>query len=239
MACYSKHRVAKTCVLATICFVALFLSFAFLPSAKAEQTCLRIALPQAAIDPVWVEAYRTIMREAGLCVDPIPMPNARAVMAMRHHQVDGIFAMLEQFERDLGVPVVHGTVPVAEPEGFLVIKGDGPKAISDLTSEDIGVWLGAFWSEDLLADYDHVVRVPGGPKMMNKMLKKGRLDGMLLNGFSLALLGGAPDGFVQVPVTKMAVYSWLRTEHAGFLAKFDAGTAKYRERILAWYGQGS
>lgn len=237
--CLQLCRFARTFVFATIRVVALFLSFAFLPSAEANQPCLRIALPEAAIDPAGVEAYRTVMREAGLCVDPIPMPNARAFMAMRHHQVDGVFAMLKQFEWKLGVPVIHGTVLVAEQEGFLVVKEDGPHTISELTTEDIGVWLGASWSEDLLADYDHVVRVPRGPRMMNKMLEKGRLDGMLLNGFSLDVLGGAPDGFIQVPVTKLLIYSWLHAEHAGLLTKFDVGTAKYRERMKTSYGQKS
>lgn len=235
--CLQLRRFVRTSVFSTISFVALFLYFAFLPNAKAEQTCLRIAFPEAAIDPAGAELYRTIMREAGLCVDPVPMPNARAFMAMRHHQVDGVFAMLKQFERKLGVPVIHGTVLVAEQEGFLVVKEDGPHTISELTTEDIGVWLGASWSEDLLADYDHIVRVPRGPTMMNKMLEKGRIDGMLLNGFSIDVLGGVPDGFVQVPVTKLSVYSWLHAEHADLLAKFDAGTAKYRDRMIAWYSQ--
>jgi hypothetical protein len=224
MMCLQLRRFVRTSVFATISFVALFISLAFLPSAKAEQTCLRIAFPEAAIDPIGAELYRTVMREAGLCVDPIRMPNARAFMAMRHYQVDGVFAMLKQFERKLGVPVIHGTVLVAEQEGFLVVKEDGPHTISELTTEDIGVWLGASWSEDLLADYDHIVRVPRGPTMMNKMLKKGRIDGMLLNGFSIDVVGGVPDGFVQA-------------EHADLLAKFDAGTAKYRDRMIAWYSQ--
>ncbi|MBC07831.1 hypothetical protein [Thalassospira sp.] len=236
---FQLRRFVRTCVLATISIVALVLSFALLPSVEAKQTCLRIAMPESASGPVGPDVYRAVMRDAGLCVDPMPMPNARAFMSMRHNQVDGVFAMLEEFESSVGTPVIRGNVRVGNPDGILVVKKGGAHSVAELTSEDIGVWLGASWSEKLLGAYDHVVRVPGGPAMMREMLVKGRLDGMLLNAFSLSVQGGVPDGFVQIPVTKLAVYSWLRAEHASEIAKFDIGTARYLEKILAWHGQAS
>jgi len=231
---FQFHRYVRSCVLATICIVALFLSFTLFPSAKAQQPCLRIALPETATGAVGPEVYRAVMGDVGLCVDPVRMPNARAFMALRYNQVDGVFAMLEEFEQSVGTPVVRGNVLVGNPDGVLVVKRDGPKAVSELTIEEIGVWLGASWSEKLLEHYDHVVRVPGGAEMMKRMLLTGRLDGMLLNAFSLDLRGGVPNGFVSIPVKKLAVYSWLRAEHAERITMFDSGTAKYQEKILAW-----
>lgn len=236
---FQLHWFLRTCLLATVSIVALVLSFALLPSVEAKPVCLRIALPESAAGPVGPEAYRAVMRDAGLCVDPVPMPNARAFMALRHNQVDGVFAMLEDFKQSVKTPVIRGNTLVGNPDGILVVKDDGPRGVSELTSEEIGIWLGASWSEKMLGTYDHVVRVPGGPAMMREMLVKGRLDGMLLNSFSLKVVGGAPEGFVQIPVTKLEVYSWLRAEHASQMEKFDVGTALYLEKIIAWHNRAS
>ncbi len=66
-----------------------------------------------------------------------------------------------------------------------------------------------------------------------EMLVKGRLDGILLNDYSLRSQGGAPEGFVAIPVANLAVYSFLRAEHAEQMAKFDNGTVRFREKIAA------
>jgi uncharacterized protein (UPF0212 family) len=231
---FQLHRFFRTCVPATISIVALFLSFTLFPSAEAKQSCLRIALPEAAIGAVGPDIYRAAMSDVGLCVDPVLMPHARAFLALRYNQIDGVFAMLEEFVETAGTPVIRGNVLLGNPDGILVVKKDGPNNLSELKDERIGVWLGTGWSEKLLAGYEHVIRVAGGPELMIEMLGKGRLDGLLLNAFSLGVQGGAPDGFVAIPVTNLSVYSFLRAEHAEHLAKFDAGTTRYREKIAAW-----
>jgi hypothetical protein len=231
---FQLHRFLCARVPATICIVALFLFFPLFPSAEAKQPCLRIALPEAAAGVVGPDIYREAMGEVGLCVDPLPMPNARAFMALRHKQIDGVFAMLEEFSQSAGTPVIRGSILLGNPDGILVVKKDGPKNLSELKDELIGVWLGTGWSEKLLAGYEHVIRVVGGPELMIEMLVKGRLDGLLVNAFSLGVQGGTPDGFVAIPVANLSVYSFLRAEHAEHLAKFDAGTARYREKIAAW-----
>ena len=217
-----------------ICIVALFLSFTLFPSAEAKQPCLRIALPDAALGAVGPDIYREAMNDVGLCVDPLPMPHARAFMALRHKQIDGVFAMLEEFGQTAGTPVIRGNVLLGNPAGILVVKKDGPKTLAELDDELIGVWLGAAWSEKLLTGYEHVIRVAGGPGLMTEMLVKGRLDGMLVNAFSLDVQGGTPDGFVAIPVTNLTVYSFLRAEHAQQMVKFDAGTTRYKEKVAAW-----
>lgn len=231
---FQLYRFVRACVLATICIVALFLSFTLFPSAEAKQPCLRIALPEAAIGEVGPDIYRAAMDDVGLCVDPVLMPQARAFMALRHKKIDGVFAMLEEFSEMAGTPVIRGNVLLGNPNGILVVKKDGPKNLSELKDEQIGVWLGAGWSQQLLAGYENVIQVSGGPQLMVEMLVKGRLDGLLLNAFSLGVQGGTPDGFVAIPVADLNVYSFLRAEHAEHMAEFDSGTARYLEKIAAW-----
>lgn len=234
MALRKTNAIVRSCMVAVIFLTALFLSFELLPGAEAKQPCLRIALPEAAIGDVGPDIYRAAMDDAGLCVDPLPMPNARAFMALRHKKIDGVFAMLEEFGETAGTPVIRGNVLLGNPNGILVVKKDGPKSLSELKDEQIGVWLGTGWSQQLLAGYEHVVYVSRGPKLMVEMLVKGRLDGLLLNAYSLGVQGGTPDGFVAIHVANLNVYSFLRAEHAEYMAKFDAGTARYREKIAAW-----
>ncbi|WP_286790926.1 substrate-binding periplasmic protein [Thalassospira sp. UBA4513] len=218
---------------AIIFLAVLFLSFELLPGAKAKQPCLRIAIPEATIGDTGHDIYQAAMNDAGLCVEPVLMPHARTFMAMRHEQIDGVFAMLETYGKTTETPVIRGSVILGKPDGMFVVKKDGPKTLSELTSEQIGVWLGTGWSEKLLEHYEHVVPVAGGPELMMEMLVKGRLDGILLNDYSLRSQGGAPEGFVAIPVANLAVYSFLRAEHAEQMAKFDNGTVRFREKIAA------
>ncbi|GAA0626876.1 substrate-binding periplasmic protein [Thalassospira tepidiphila] len=234
MASFQLHTFLRNCALTLFCLAALLVSFAMLPGAKAKQPCLRIAIPEATIGDTGHDIYQAAMNDAGLCVEPVLMPHARTFMAMRHKQIDGVFAMLETYGKTTETPVIRGSVILGKPDGMFVVKKDGPKTLSELTSEQIGVWLGTGWSEKLLEHYEHVVPIAGGPELMMEMLVKGRLDGILLNDYSLRSQGGAPEGFVAIPVANLAVYSFLRAEHAEQMAKFDNGTVRFREKIAAF-----
>lgn len=231
MAHTPKHLFVRSCVLTIILVLAVFLSFRVLPTAQADEPCLKIAFPEPVQSEGLDHFYRLVMRKAGLCVETVHMPNARALMAVRHGEVDGVFAGLDEFGENVGVPVVRGTVPVGNPDGLLVIKEGGVSALSALTNETVGAWQGVLWSEGMMENYPHVVLVPGGPEMMMEMLLKGRIDAMLINGHSLGVLGGAPEGYVASPIAKLAVYSWLNAKHEALLPQFDEGTKMLREQI--------
>tara|TARA_E500000318_G_scaffold111336_1_gene129570 strand:+ start:1367 stop:2044 length:678 start_codon:yes stop_codon:yes gene_type:complete len=220
--------------MALIVVLAVFLSWRLVPTASADEVCLRIALPEATRGGFGLEIYRDVMREVGVCVKPVRMPNARAVAAMQHGDIDGVFAVLDEFEDLVGVPMVRGNVLVGNPQGLLVVRDGTINELSDLTDQEVGIWLGASWSEALLGEYKHVVRCPGGPQMMQNMLARGRIDAMLINGFSLEVLGGVPDGFVSIPVMNLPVYSWLHADHASNLTQFDKGTELFRNKIVEW-----
>jgi ABC-type amino acid transport substrate-binding protein len=81
----------------------------------------------------------------------------------------------------------------------------------------------------IISDYPNVLRVPGGAKMLQNMLRKGRLDAVMMDGFSLAITGGVQDGFHTVKVETLIVYTWARQEFSGSLPKLDAGTRAYRK----------
>lgn len=235
MARGSKPKTVRNCVTVLIIVLAVFLSIRLLPAAHAnDDSCLRIALPEATQDAFGLEIYREVMSSVGLCVDPIRMPNARAVVAMRAGEVDGVFAVLDEFADHVDVPVIRGHVLVGNPDGLLVVRKETVTALSELTTQSIGVWLGSTWSEELLSGYGNIVRCPGGPDMMMNMLRRGRIDGMLINSFSLEMLGGAPEGFITIPVRKLPVRSWLQAKHSDLMPQFDKGTELFRDRIIAW-----
>lgn len=235
MARGSKPKTVRNCVTVLIIIVAVFLSIRLLPAAHAsDEVCLRIALPEATKKSFGPEIYRDVMADAGLCVDPIRMPNARAALALRDGSVDGAFAMLDEFAHEAGVPILRGNVLVGKPDGMLVVRDGTITDLSELSNEIIGIWLGASWSEKLLRDYTNIVRCPGGPDMMLEMLNIGRIDAMLINSFSLELIGGVPDGYVAIPIIKLPVYSWLRAEHADVMPMFDAGTDRFIKKVMEW-----
>ncbi|WP_156111656.1 substrate-binding periplasmic protein [Thalassospira australica] len=233
MAFRSQMKTVRNCVTVIIIVLAIFLSLQLLPSAQANtgnDDCLRIAFPEASKDSIPFDMYRAVMHGAGVCVDPVRMPNARAIRSIPSGDIDGVFAGLDIFAEQVGVPVVRG-VQVGNPDGLLVVPEGTVTTLKDLTSERIGVWLGVTWSEQMLRDYPHLVECPGGPPMMIDMLEHGRVDGLLINSSSLQLVGGVPDGYTSIRVRKLIVHSWLDAEHADVLAQFNAGTTEFLRKI--------
>lgn len=202
--------------------------------AGATEKCLIIAMPEVRMTGDGIEPYRDAMQKAGVCVKPIRMPLARVGQAVSHGEIDGALAELEGFQQRVDRPIIRGNVRVGLVDGMLVVRSGKISRISDLTDESVGVWLGSDWSDVLLADHPKVVRVPRGPEMMQKMLRYGRLDAMLLDSYSLSVTGGTPDGFQAIPVTSLSVYSWLAVDHADLLPAFDEGTSLFLKMIIEW-----
>jgi hypothetical protein len=224
---------AWSCAKKIIIALTLFTSVCLTTNAEAsDDKCLKVAFPEATRGTVSIDLYRNVMRSQGLCVDVLHMPNGRAVLSMKADEIDVAFAALGDFDEQVGIPLIRGGVQVGNPAGLLVVREGTISSVSGLSTESIGIWLGAVWSERMLGDHPHVVRCPGGPDMMLKMLDHGRIDGMLINSFSLGAMGGVPDGFVAIPVIKLDVFSWLQTKHADILPQFDAGTAVFRQKVL-------
>lgn len=228
-----KNRFVRSCCVAVIFLLALFLSFRLLPAAHAQDACLRIAMPEIHTDQRGIEPYRRAMTDAGLCVEPVSMPNARSIRAIRSGKVDGLFAALDDLPDLAGVAVVHGNVMLGNVKGLLVVREGAIAGVADLKDELLGVWLGETWSADLIRTYKNIIRVPRGPQMMQEMLNEGRLDAMLIDAYSLKVSGGIPDGYTAIPVADIIVHSWLRAEFAKYLPKLDQGTVNYRKMLSA------
>ena len=229
----SKYRFVKICVLATIGFVALLLSFGLLPSASAEQRCLRIAMPEILADQWKLDIYHQVMKDEGLCVHPRMYPQVRAVYALRLGRIDGVFAARDDLPREANVAMVRGDVLLGALNGYLIVR-DGPiKGIEDLGDEVLGVPLGATWCDKLLGNYPNVVKVPRGASMLQEMLAEGRIDAMLLDAYSLGTSGGIPDGYKAITVDHFEVHSWLKAEYAQLKPQFDRATSAF----LAALGQ--
>ena len=233
MARNPKNRFVRSCFVAVIFVIALFLSFSLLPAAHAAEKCLRIGMPEIYTDQRGIEPYRTVMAEAGLCVQPVPMPNARSVLAIRRGDIDGLFAAVNDLPDLAGVAVVRGKVTLGNVKGLLIVRSGDIAGIGDLKDELLGIWLGETWSKDLIASYPNVIGVPRGPQMMQQMLREGRLDAMLMDAYSLKISGGVPDGYKGIPIADIVVHSWLRAEFAEFLPKLDEGTRAYQKKLLA------
>lgn len=202
--------------------------------ALAAEKCLIIAMPEVRMTGDGIEPYREAMQQAGLCVEPVRMPLARVAQALSHGEIDGVFAEIEGFQQRVDRQITRGNARVGLVDGMLVVRSGKVSGIDDLTDEIVGVWLGANWSNVLLADYPNIVHVPRGPEMMQKMLRYGRLDAILLDNYSLSVTGGVPDGFHAVTVTSLSVYSWLVADDADLLPVFDKGTTLFLQKIMEW-----
>jgi len=203
--------------------MAFFLSFKLLPSANADEVCLRIALPKMADQDRSAEQYRAAMAKAGLCVDTVWLPNKRMTDLLRRGEIDGVFSGVSDLRTSVGIPLVHGAV-VGRPKGVLVTADKDVHKLSDLRNQEIGVWLGASWGLDKLSEYADIVTVPGGADMMMRMMRQGRLDGVLIDDHSLLLTGGIPAGYYAIEVEALTNYSWLRKEYEALLPQFNRGT---------------
>ncbi|PKR55966.1 substrate-binding periplasmic protein [Thalassospira marina] len=204
---------------------------------KDAEKCLVMAMPEVLGPKNSYESYILAMSQAGLCVEPVWMPNDRARIALEKGEVDGIFARPAGFEAVVSVPVVAGTMRVGRVPEILVTSDPAITGLDDLKGQSIATWLGTKWTDDLLVGYANVVRVPGGPVMMQNMLKLGRVDAMLLDGYSLKVSGGVPAGFHAREIGEITVYSWLLARYSDYLPKLDAGTVIYRQNLQVAGGE--
>lgn len=223
----SKHRFLRTCVFATIIFTALVLSFRLLPSASADEKCLRISWPEIHTDQQKLDLYRQVMKQAGLCVSLVVLPQTRAVVALRSGRLDGVFAARDDMPELVGVPLIPGEVLLGSLDGYLVVREGPVNGLADLTTEVLGVSLGATWCNKLIDGYANVVKAPRGTAMLVQMLEEGRIDAMLADAYSLGLAGGVPDGYKAIVVDQFDVHSWLKSEFAEYKTRFDKGTRAY------------
>ncbi|KJE34479.1 hypothetical protein UF64_15590 [Thalassospira sp. HJ] len=217
---------------AVILLTALFLSFELLPSAKAdEEVCLKIALPEMADRDQSAERYRAAMAEAGLCVQPVWLPNKRTAVSLKRGEIDGVFASGETIQQSAGVPLVAGGVVVGRPKSLLITADATVHALTDLKDKDIGVWLGDDRGKQELVGLADIITVPGGAGMMLRMLRHGRLDGLLIDDFSLNQTEGVPEGYRAIELETRTSYSWLRKEYEALLPQFNRGTDIFRAAL--------
>jgi len=232
MALRKPNAIVRSCMFAVIFLAALFLSFELLPSAKAdEEVCLKIALPEMADHVRSAERYRAAMAEAGLCVQPVWLPNKRTAVSLKRGEIDGVFASGETIRQSAGVPLVSGAVVVGRPKSLLITADDTVKSLSDLKNKEIGVWLGDDHGKQELVGLADIVTVPGGAGMMLRMLRHGRLDGLLIDDFSLNQTEGVPEGYRTIELETLTTYSWLRKEYEALLPQFDRGTYLFRAAL--------
>jgi ABC-type amino acid transport substrate-binding protein len=219
-------------MVAAISMAALLLSFELLPSAKAdEQICLKIALPEMADHVRTAERYKQSMAEAGLCVQPVWLPNKRTAVSLRRGEIDGVFTSGDGIREVAGIPLVHGNVVTGRPKSVLVTADRRVKALSDLKNQEIGVWLGDEQRKKELVGVADVISVPGGADMMIRMLRHGRLDGLLIDDYSLRNAAVLPDGYRVIELDSQTAYSWLRKEFEGLLPQFNVGTDIFRAAL--------
>lgn len=207
--------------------MAVVLSFRLLPSASADEKCLRIALPEIHTNQQKLDLYRQVMEDEGLCVSPVALPQTRAVVALRSGRLDGVFAAPDDLPRLVNVPLISGDVLLGSLAGYLVVREGPVNEMTDLATEVVGVSLGATWCTRLTEQYANVVKVPRGTVMLKKMLAQGRIDAMLVDAYSLALAGGVPEGYKAIEVDHFDVHSWLKAEFADIKGQFDRGTRAY------------
>ena len=224
---YLKHGSERSCAFAMKCFVALVLSFGGLASASADEKCLRIAVPEFNSNQQKLDLYRQLMKDEGLCVSPVAMPQMRAIAALRSGSIDGVLAAGDTLPELVHVPLISGDVLIASLAGYLVVREGPVNGVADLTTELVGVPLGATWCTKLVERYANVVRAPRGTPMLKEMLAEGRIDAMLVDGYSLGLSGGVPAGYKAIVVDQFDLHSWLTAEFAALKAQFDRATSAY------------
>ncbi|KJE34482.1 hypothetical protein UF64_15605 [Thalassospira sp. HJ] len=184
-------------------------------------------MPEIYSDQQKLDLYQQVMKDAGLCVHAMALPQIRAIAALRSGRIDGVFAAKNDLPDMAKVAMVSGEVLLGSIAGYLVVR-DGPiESISDLSTEVLGVPLGATWCVGIVEGYTNIVKVPRGTAMLQEMLAEGRIDAMLADAYSLGLTGGVADGYKAIQVDHFDVHSWLKVEFADLRPKFDQGTSAY------------
>ncbi|WP_339860244.1 hypothetical protein [Thalassospira alkalitolerans] len=211
--------------------VAVFVGQVF--AAKASSVCLRIAFPEIIGNSDvarGAEIYRQDMAEAGLCIEPVMMPLSRSVLETNHGSVDGIFGWTEDLVSLVNVPLLRSSIPVIEVPVLLITRDPSVRRIKDLKDQVLGIWLGFDWAKKVSDGHKNTVEIPGGPIMMQKMLFAGRIDAMLVDGYSYSHMLDLSD-YAATVLKNNKVYSWLREEHRSQLTAFNAGIHLYRKRF--------
>lgn len=219
-----------------IVIVALVLSFRLLPSAIADERCLRIVFPEVIGNDEIVsgaEIFRQDMAASGQCVVPVMMPLNRSVVELDHGSVDGIFGWTDDLPSLVNVPLLRSSFPVLEVPVLLVARKPSVRSIKDLKDQVLGIWLGFDWAKQVSLGHEHTVEIPGGPVIMEKMLLAGRIDAMLVDGYSYSKMHDI-GGFAATVLKNNKVYSWLREEHRSHMVTFNAGIDLYRKRFGDW-----
>jgi len=221
---------------AVIVIVATVLSFGLLPSAIADEKCLRIVFPEVIGNDEIVsgaEIYRQDMAAAGQCVIPVMMPLNRTVVELEHGSADGVFGWTDDLTSLVNVPLLRSSFPVLEVPVLLVARKPSVRSIKDLKDQVLGIWLGFDWAKQISLGHEHTVEIPGGPVVMEKMLLARRIDAMLVDGYSYSKMRDVRD-FKATVLKNNKVYSWIREEHRSQMATFNAGIDLYRKRFGEW-----
>ncbi|KJE34484.1 hypothetical protein UF64_15615 [Thalassospira sp. HJ] len=223
-----SFAIRKTLGFAALSLIAVMLAVVGVSTAIAEERCLRIALPELHTNEQTAATYRAVMKDAGLCVHTISVPQIRAFDAISKGEADGILAAREDFPAIVGVPVVPGNVVLMTLPAMLIVPEGPITGMDDLTGEVLGLPLGAVWPQKLMARYPDLMTIPQAVETMHSMLLEGRIKTMLIDAYSLAnLAGGVPNGYKAIPVDQLLIRSWLRAEFADLVPQFDEGTKSY------------
>ncbi|WP_430472868.1 hypothetical protein ACQ0MK_12365 [Thalassospira lucentensis] len=219
-----------------IVIVALMLSFGLLPSAIANEKCLRIAFPEIIGNEdilKGAELYRQDMAASGQCIKPVLIPLNRSIVELDHGSLDGIFGWTEDLTALVTVPLLRSNKPVLEVPVFLVARDPSVLSIKDLKQQVLGIWLGFDWAKQVSQGHENTVEVSGGPVMMQKMLFAGRIDAMLVDGYTYSEMLDL-TAFTATVLKENKIYSWLKEEHRSHLTTFNAGIDLYRQRFGEW-----
>ena len=148
---------------AVIFLAALFLSFELLPSAKAdEEVCLKIALPEMADHVRSAERYRAAMAEAGLCVQPVWLPNKRTAVSLKRGEIDGVFASGETINVSAmlsGGGIISTVFTLDNTFGFETLTFDA--SWTNLASVSFQNASGRIAYDNIVVDAPTVVSAPG------------------------------------------------------------------------------
>lgn len=192
--------------------------------------CLKIASDPKSVraSRLFEPSVRQVFKKAGVCADFVTFPIRRIQESMVRGRVDGEFFRVNKYINAMKDHVVAIPTPAISANGVIITRADRgfkPGGLQDVGQKRIGVLHGYKWHEILGKNLKNAVK-SNKYEFLAKMLQAGRIDGVLIEDFTLSRLIEAgilkkEKIYTSPSVIDLSVYILLNKKHRNLLGKLD------------------
>lgn len=216
----------------TIGLLALSLSTAT-PSYSDE--CLKIASDPKNVRAakIFEPSVKKVFEQAGVCADFVHFPVRRIQESMTRGSIDGEFFRVNGYIKSMAEHVAAIPTPAIRGNGLIISLEDSgfkPRSLKDIGQQKIGVIHGYKWHDIVGRNLKKTVK-SNKYLFLAKMLKARRIDGILIEDFTLDRLieaGVLQKDHIHVSpsVIDLSAYIVIGKKHQKLLEKLNKALNK-------------